>query len=275
MAYSKSLKNKVVIITGASSGIGKALAFEFAKQEAKVVLAARRIEKLSEVEKQLLNLGGDAFAVVADVSIEKDCENLIRQSLEKYGQIDILVNNAGISMRALFADADLAVIEKLMQINFWGTVYCSKFALPYLLKNRGTVVGVSSIAGYVGLPARTAYSASKFAMQGFLESLRTENLEKGLKVLIACPGFTASNIRNSALTASGETQGKSPRKEEKMMPAEEVAQEIVKAIRQEKQSLILTLEGKMAVFLKKFWPQLIQKLVFKKLKNEPDSPLRK
>jgi len=275
MAKPSSLKNKVAIITGASSGIGKALAFEFANQGAKVVLAARRADKLQEVEKQLLDSGGEAFAVVADVSVEKDCEKLIRTSLEKYGRIDMLINNAGISMRALFADVEMAVIKKLMQINFWGTVYCSKFALPHLLESKGTLVGVSSIAGYVGLPARTAYSASKFAMHGFLEALRTENLEKGLKVLIACPGFTASNIRNSALTAHGDAQGESPRKEEKMMSAEEVAQEIIKAINQEKQSLILTLEGKMAVFLKKIWPKLIQKLVFNKLKKEANSPLMK
>jgi short-subunit dehydrogenase len=161
-----------------------------------------------------------------------------------------------------------------MDVNFWGTVYCTKFALPYLLKLKGSVVGVSSIAGYVGLPARSGYSASKFAMHGFLESVRTENLENDLHVLIACPGFTSSNIRNTALTADGSQQGKSPREEGKMMSAEEVATHLFKAVQKRKQKLVLTTEGKLAVFLSKFFPKIIQKAVFNKMKKEPDSPIK-
>ncbi len=160
-----------------------------------------------------------------------------------------------------------------MDVIFWGTVYCTKFSLPYLLKNKGSVVGVSSIAGYVGLPARTGYSSSKFAMHGFLEALRVENMKTGLHVLIAAPGFTASNVRKSALTAKGDHQGDTPRHEEKMMSAEEVAVYLAKAIIKRKPTLVLTfLEGKFTVFLKKFAPSLLRKLTYNHMAKEPDSP---
>ena len=175
-----------------------------------------------------------SLVVKTDVSIESDCKNLVEQTIQKFGKIDILINNAGISMRALFEETELSVIKKLMDINFWGTVYCTKFALPYLLKSKGSVVGVSSIAGYKGLPGRTGYSSSKFAMHGFLEVLRIENMKKDLHVLTACPGFTASNIRNTALAADGSQQGESPRDEDKMMSAEEVAEKIIQAIEKKK-----------------------------------------
>lgn len=268
------MKDKVVIVTGASSGIGKATALRFAQSGAKLVIAARKVEKLEESAIVIQAAGAEVLSVQTDVSKEADCKNLIDQAVEKFGRIDILVNNAGISMRALLEDMDLTVIKNVMDVNFWGTVYCTKFALPHLLKQKGSVIGISSIAGYVGLPARCGYSASKFAMHGFLESLRSENLENDLHVLIACPGFTASNIRNSALTADGTQQEKSPREEGKMMSAEEVAEHIFKAVQKRKDKLVLTTEGKLAVFLSKFFPKIIQKAVFNKMKKEPDSPLK-
>lgn len=269
------MKGKVVIITGASSGIGKACALNFASLGANVVLAARNTEKLNEVAQEIKTLQVETLVVKCDVSVEKDCENLINETIRQFKQIDILVNNAGISMRAIFNDTDIAVIKQVMDINFWGTVYCTKFALPHLLKNKGSVVGVSSIAGYVGLPARTGYSASKFAMQGFLEALRTENTHTGLHVLIACPGFTASNIRNTALSSNGTAQGESPREENKMMTAEEVANYISDGIIKRKKTLVLTTQGKMVVFLNKLFPNFIQKQVFNAMAKEPDSPLKK
>lgn len=268
------MKDKVVIVTGASSGIGKATAIRFAEAGAKLVIAARSIEKLKETEKEIINLGTEVLIQSTDVAKEEDCKRLIDATVEKFGRIDVLINNAGISMRALLEEMDLSVIKNVMDINFWGAVYCSKFALPHLLKQKGSIVGVSSIAGYVGLPARCGYSASKFAMHGFLESVRTENLEKGLHVLIACPGFTASNIRNTALTADGSAQGKSPREEGKMMTAGEVGNCLFIAVKKRKQKIVLTTEGKLAVFLSKFFPKVIQKAVFNKMKIEPDSPLK-
>jgi short-subunit dehydrogenase len=203
-----------------------------------------------------------------------DCKFLIQQAVEKFNGIDILINNAGISMRALFVDSEIDVIRKLMDINFWGTVYCTKYAMPYLLRSKGSVVGVSSIAGYKGLPGRTGYSASKFAMHGFLETLRIENLKSGLHVLIACPGFTSSNIRKTALNEKGEVQGESPRDESRMMSAEEVARHIARAISKRKDRLTLTGQGKLTVWLNKFFPRFLDKQVYNHMAKEPDSPFK-
>lgn len=266
--------NKVVIVTGASSGIGKATAKSFGEQSYNVVLAARNKEKLQSTEEELTNNGIDCISVSADVSVKADCQQLVETTIQKYGRIDVLINNAGISMRALFNDAKIEVIENVMNVNFWGTVYCTKYALPYILQSKGSIVGISSIAGFVGLPARTGYSASKYAMHGFLEALRNENFEKGIHVLIACPGFTASNIRNTALTSDGSSQGESPREETKMMSAEEVAQHVFNAVKNRKHQIVLTTEGKLAYFLSKFLPKIISKAVFNKMKKEPDSPLK-
>ena len=268
------MKEKVVVITGASSGIGEALAKRFALAGAKVVIAARNIGKLNKLAEELSKDAAEVLSVKTDVSSESECRNLINETVIKFGGIDILINNAGISMRALFENTDLNVIRKLMDVNFWGTVYCTKFALPHLLKSKGSVVGVSSIAGYKGLPGRAGYSASKFAMQGFLEVLRIENMKKDLHVLIACPGFTASNIRNTALASDGSQQGESPRDEDKMMSADEVALHIIKAIQKRKDRLTLTSQGKLTVVLNKFFPKFMDKMVYNHMAKEPDSPFK-
>ncbi len=267
------MKNKVVIITGASSGIGLACAREFASRGASLTLAARSIDKLEDIAKELSCNGTQVIAVKTDVSCEADCEEMVKQTIKAFGKIDILVNNAGISMRALFKDVELDVIKQVMDINFWGAVYCTKHALPYILAAQGSVVGISSIAGYVGLPGRVGYSASKFALHGFLETLRIENRKNNLHVLIAAPGFTASNVRKTALTANGTNQGETPRNEEKMMSAEEVATHITNAIVRRKRTLILTLiEGKVTVLLKKIAPRLLERLAYNHMAKEPDSP---
>jgi short-subunit dehydrogenase len=265
---------KTVVITGASSGIGEALAYQFLKNNFNVVLAARNIENLKLVETKCQLIAPNFFSVVCDVSKEADCLHLIHSSVEKFGGIDVLINNAGISMRAVFNNCEIDVIKKLMDVNFWGTVYCTKYALPFLLKSKGTVVGVSSIAGIKGLPARTGYSASKFALQGFLESLRIENLKTGLKVLIACPGYTESNIRKSALNHQGNSQSESPLSEEKLMSSEQVALSIFKAILKEKSYIYMTFEGKMLLWLNKFFPLLMDKIVYNKVSKEKDSPFK-
>ena len=193
----------------------------------------------------------------------------------EFGKLDVLVNNAGISMRAMFNELEIGVIQKLMAVNFWGTVFCTKQALPHLLKTKGSIVGVSSIAGFKGLPARTGYSASKFAMQGFLESVRIEHLHDGLHVLLICPGFTASNIRNIALNSSGNQQGDSPLEEKKLMSAEQVAFHLVNGVIRKKRTIILTTQGKLTVLLNKFFPAMMDRLVWKHFAKEPDSPLGK
>ena len=268
------VKNKVVIITGASSGIGKALAYEFSAHGSKVVLAARDSDSLTKITEEINKNGGDAIFVKTDVSIEGDCENLINEAINSCGRIDAIINNAGISMRALFEDADLSVIKKLMDVNFWGTVFCTKFALPHILKQKGSVVGVSSIAGIKALPARTGYSASKYAMDGFLEALRVENLKKGIHVLIAYPGFTASNIRNTSLGADGSPQGESPRNEDKMMSPEAVARHIYNAVVKRKKKIILTSQGKLIFQINKILPSILDKMIYKGLAKEHDSPFK-
>ena len=266
------MKNKIVIVTGASSGIGKATALRFAQKGAHLVLAARSVAKLNILSEQLTPFGVEVLIVPTDVSIEADCKNLMDKALEKFGRIDVLVNNAGISMRAAFADIELDVLKKVMDVNFWGTVFCTRYAMASILKSKGSIVGVSSIAGYKGLPGRTGYSSSKFAMHGFLESVRIENLKKGIHVLIACPGFTASNIRNTALDANGSVQGETPRDEQKMMQPEEVAKAMVTAVEKRKDRLTLTTNGKLTVFLNKFFPKMVDKLVFNHMSKEPGSP---
>jgi short-subunit dehydrogenase len=212
--------------------------------------------------------------VQCDVAVEDDCNYLIKQAILTFNKIDILVNNAGISMRALFKDVDLNVLKTVMDVNFWGTVYCTKYALPYIQKTQGSIVGVSSIAGYKGLPGRTGYSASKFAMNGFLDALRVENLKTGVHVMTACPGFTASNIRNTALAKDGSQQGESTRDEGKMMTAEEVAKIIANGVEKRNRTLIMTGQGKLTVTLSKFFPAWLDKLVYNNFAKEKDALLK-
>ena len=273
---SSYFKDKVIIITGASSGIGLASAKLFASLGARLSLAARSIDRLDSLSREIsLDPESRVLCVKTDVSVEEDCRNLIEKTVAKFGGIDILVNNAGISMRAMFRDLDLSVIKSLMDVNFWGTVYCTKYALPYLLEAKGSVVGVISIAGYAGLPGRTGYSSSKYAIRGFLDTLRIEHLYDGLHVMIFAPGFTASNVRNAALTADGSRQGKTPRDEGKMMTAERCAEYLAKGLRKRKSEMILTPVGKATVLLHNIFPRLTDRLEFSYMAKEPDSPFHK
>ncbi|MFM1775171.1 MAG: hypothetical protein RJA53_781 [Bacteroidota bacterium] len=255
------MQDKVVVITGGSDGIGKALVELYLNKGAKVATCARNYQKLYQL--QSANTGKPLFIHATDVSKEIDCKGFIDAVIKEFGTIDILINNAGVSMRALVQDVDFETIKRVMDINFWGTVYCTKFALDHIIKNKGTIVGVSSIAGYRGLPGRSGYSASKYAVNGWLEALRTELLESGTNVMWVCPGFTSSNIRNAALNSKGESQGESPMDEGAMMSSEECAVHIANAIQKRKRTLVLTFTGKRAVFMNKFFPALADKLVRK------------
>ena len=268
-------EGKVVIITGASSGIGLASSKLYASRGYRVVMAARSVDKLAAEAASFGCNADNVLCVKTDVSIEEDCRNLIEKAVEKFGRIDILINNAGISMRAMFRDLDLSVLKRLMDVNFWGTVYCTKYALPYLLQSKGSVVGVISIAGYSALPARSGYSASKYAIRGFLDTLRIEHLYDGLHVLVMAPGFTASNIRNTALAADGSQQGESPRDEGKMMTAEKVAEIMSRGIDRRKSRITLTPIGKLTVLMHRLFPSLTDRLTFSYMAKEPDSPFKK
>ena len=267
------MKDKVVIVTGASSGIGWATVIEFLEQGSKLVLASRGVE---QVDLSVLDAyKNDYIAINTDVSKEIDCKFLIEETIKTFGKIDVLINNAGISMHALFEDVDLDVLRKSMDVNYWGAVYCTKYALPHLFESKGSVVAVSSIAGYKGLPARVGYASSKFALHGFVDVLRSENQKTGLHVLLFAPGYTASNIRNAALLADGSEQGNSPRVEEKMMSASKVAKYLYKAVEKRKREVILTPIGKATVIMNKIFPAFVDKRIFKSISKEAHSPLKK
>lgn len=263
---------KVAIITGGSSGIGKSLVLKYANEGYAVVFTGRNGERMTQVASEL----GERphLALELDAAGKEDNKKMVDETIKKFGRIDVLICNAGISMRALFEEVELEVFEKLMDINFYGAIYATKFALPHLLESKGTIIAISSINGWRSTPARSAYSSSKFAMQGFFESLRTEVMTRGVHVLVVCPGFTSSNIRNAALTADGKAQGESPRNEKKMMTSEEVAERTFKAAKKKKRDLILTFEGKMAVLLNKIIPSRLDRMIYNMMKKEPDNPLK-
>ena len=268
------MKDKVVIITGGSSGIGKALAETFGRQGSKILITGRNVQELTHAVDELRGKQIVIAGFRADVSIEADNREMAAEALRLYGRIDVLINNAGISMRALFSEVDMEVVRKVMDINFFGVLYATKYCLPEITKTRGSIVGISSIAGYRGLPGRTGYSASKFALNGFLEVLRTELLRTGVHVLTACPGFTASNIRKRSLTRDGQQQGESPRQEEKMMTAEECAAHIYNATVRRKRTLILTTQGKLAVWLNKWFPAVADRMVYNVMAKEANAPIK-
>ncbi len=254
-------KDKIVVVTGGTDGIGKALVERLLTLGAKVSTCGRNHDRLYELQAQHPSL--PLHTLVADVSSEHDCKRFIDSTVQVFGSIDILINNAGISMRGLFKDLDVAVLKKVMDINFYGTVYCTKLALPHIIKQKGAIVGISSVGGYRGLPGRTGYSASKFAMQGFLECLRVEMMDDEVHVMWVAPGFTSSGIRERALNDKGETQEKNPMDESKMMSPYEVADKIRTALRNKKRTLPITFLTKQTIFMNKFYPSWADKLIHK------------
>lgn len=268
-----ALQDKVIIVTGASSGIGLASARQFGSEGACVVMASRRLERLQQLAPSVAP-AERVLCVRCDVTVEADCRALVEATVERFGRIDILVNNAGVSMRAMFKDLDLKVIRSLMDVNFWGTVYCTKYALPYLLASRGTVVGIVSIAGYSALPARSGYSSSKYAVRGFLDSLRIEHLKDGLKVLVFAPGYTASNVRKAALTADGTAQGETPLEEGKLMSAERCARLLSRCLHRGRSQRILTPLGHATILVRNLFPRLLDRITYGYIAREAGSPFK-
>lgn len=251
--------DKIVVITGGSDGIGKALVAQFLALGAKVATCGRNENKLSLLAAEFPS--SNLFTAQVDVSKQDESEAFIKQVVDNWGRIDVLINNAGISMRALVSEVSVQTLQNVMDINFWGTVYCTKAALASIQQNKGVIVGVSSIAGYRGLPGRSGYSASKFALNGWLEALKTELYASGTHVMWVCPGFTTSNIRNAALDKNAKAQGESPMDEGAMMSSEQCATHIIHGIEKRKRSLVLTFTGKRTVFMNKFFPAWADKLV--------------
>jgi len=263
---------KVAIITGGSSGIGKSLVLKYAKEGYAVVFTGRNRERIDQVKKELGT--NEHLALALDAASPEDNQKMVDETIKKYGRLDVLVCNAGISMRALFEDTRLEVFKKLMDTNFYGSIYATKSALPFLFESKGTTIAISSIIGKRSTPARSAYASSKFAIQGFYETLRMEVKNRGVHVLVVCPGFTSSNIRNTALTGDGKVQGESPRNEKRMMSAEEVADRAYKAALNKKRDLVLTQDGRLAIFFNKFVPSWVDKKIYQRMKSEPESPLK-
>ena len=266
----KTLQDQsVYIITGASEGIGNALARALTPYKPRLVLAARNIERLEELKASLNLPSQDVVIVKTDVADQQQCCDLIDTTIKHFGQIDYLVNNAGITMWAEFDQlTDLTVFDKLHQVNVMGSVYCTHYALPYLKQSHGTIVAVSSMAGLTGVPTRSAYAASKHAMFGFFDSLRIEQKDNHVSVVTIAPDFVRSEIQKRAFDRNGKELGESPLNEEKIMSAEQCAEIIVAAMRDKKRLAITSWRGRIGRWLKMFAPELIDQIAAKAIKQK-------
>lgn len=266
--------NRTTIITGASDGIGAEIARQLARQhgaQMQLVLAARNADLLATVAMQCEAFGSPTLVVPTDVSIEAQCRTLVELTLQRFGRLDALINNAGISAQALFCDVkaqDLGWYEQLMRVNLWGSVWCTHAALPHLKKTRGHIVAVSSLAGLIGVPGRTAYSASKFAMTGFFEALRAELRDTGVSVTTAYPGVVLTNIRSRGLNAAGKAAGSSGLKEDKAMTVDVCARLIIQGMEHRRREVVMTTQGKFGRFLKLLLPAAVESMAMAALKDE-------
>jgi short-subunit dehydrogenase len=252
---------KVVVVTGASQGIGKALCLELARQAPRLVLAARDEAALSSVAAECRARGAETLAVATDVSDEAACRRLIERTLERFSALDVLVNNAGIGMIARFEDVeDLSAYERLMRVNYMGSVYPTFYALPALKRARGQLVAVASLAGLAGVPLRTAYAATKHAQIGFFDSLRVELRGTGVAVTVVCPYFVRSEIRKRSAGPDGRPLAASPVHEDEIMTAEECAGLILRAMARRQRMLVMTLKGKLGRFVKLLAPGLVDRI---------------
>ncbi len=259
----------VIVITGASEGIGAEMARQWArrgKADTALVLAARNVEKLEAVATECRAFGSQVLVQRCDVGVQAECVALINAAMQAFGRIDTLVNNAGMSAQALFSDVtDLGWYETLMRINHWGSVWCTHAALPQLKATRGRIVGVSSLAGLVGVPGRTAYCGTKFAMTGFFEALRVELLSAGVSVTLAYPGVVATEIRYRGFNAKGEAAGQSGLDETGAMSIETCARLIIDGTEARERDIVMTTKGKLGRWLKLLAPGVVDKLALKAL----------
>jgi short-subunit dehydrogenase len=261
--------DKVIVVTGASEGIGRALCLALAPQKPKLVIAARNEERLNELMKEVESKGAQTLIVPTDVTSEEACNRLIRMTIEKWGSIDVLVNNAGRTMWTNFEDiTDTSIFEKMMRLNYLGSVYCTYYALPYLKKCKGLIVAVSSVAGITGIPARTAYAASKHALFGFFDSLRIELDGTGVSVTMVAPDFVLSEIHRRALGHDGKPLGKSPLQEDKIMTAQTCAALIVKAMENRERLLLMSLRAKVGRWIRLGSPRLVDNIAKKAIRDK-------
>jgi short-subunit dehydrogenase len=260
---------KVIAITGASEGIGAELARQAAGKNVWLALAARNQEKLDAVAAECRARGAEALAIRCDVSVEADCRHFIEETVRKYNSLDILVNNAGVSGHAKFEEVtDFAWYEDMMRVNYMGSLYCTRHALAHLKKSRGQVVAICSLAGKVGVPGRTAYSPSKAAQSIFFEALRLELQGTGVDVTIVYPGVVATNIRLHGYGPDGQPAGKSGLKEDKAMPVDVCARQILDATLARRRELVMTLQARIGLWLKVPFPELVDRMVLRAVKKD-------
>jgi NAD(P)-dependent dehydrogenase (short-subunit alcohol dehydrogenase family) len=260
----KAIDGKVVVITGASGGIGREMAYQFVRQGANVVLASRNEKRLTETAEECRQLGGKSLVVQTDVANEADCRKLMARTVNEFGKIDILVNNAGITVWGRFEDMKtMAPFEQVMRVNYLGSVFCTHYALPHLLKTRGRIAAISSMAGKTGVPLRSGYAASKYAMGGFFETLRIELLDRGVSVTMVFPDFVQTGSRLEAYGVDGELVARNPERKGRVMGVEEAGKLILKAVVNRDREMILSRRGKAAVWLKLLVPGLIDRMAAK------------
>ncbi len=263
-----AFKDKVVIITGASSGIGRELAHQLAEQGAWLVLAARNVERLEAAKIECQKRGGKAIIIPTNVDIPAQCAHMVQGAMDEFGRIDGLVNNAGITMWGNFeAVNDLGIFEQIMRTNYMGSLYCTHYALPFLKQTRGLIVGVSSLAGKAGIPSRSAYAASKHAMTGFFDSLRIELKTYGVGVTMIYPGFVASDVRARALGPDGKPLVTSPVREGEVMSVETCAGLVVSAMTKRKREVVMTLRGKLGQWIKLIAPGVVDQVASQAIKS--------
>ena len=268
-AEQMDFRGKHVLITGASTGIGRELAVALARRGARLTVAARGRAALDETVRQIVAAGADALALPTDVTDPAACGRLVEQAVARFGGLDVLVNNAGISMWARFDEVtDLSIYEQLMRVNYLGAVYCTHHALPHVTKARGLLVAVSSLTGKMGVPTRTGYAASKHALQGFFDSLRIELEGSGVDVLVVSPGFVATEVRAHAFGADGKPLGASPRREDReTMPLEECVDLMVAAMERRRRELVMTRMARLGLALKLVAPSLVDRMTAAAIKK--------
>lgn len=256
-----NMRDNVVVITGASKGIGAELARQLAAKGARLALSGRDIAALESVADACRQLGAAVEVIPADVAVERDCEYLIEQTVARFGRLDTLVNNAGVTMWARFEEVrDLALIARVMQVNYMGAVYCTGHALPHLKASRGRIVGIASHTGLTGVPTRSAYAASKHAMRGFFDSLRIELDGSGVTVTMVYPGFVATGIGENATGPDGRPVVVNPVDPANVMSVEECARQVVVATEKRSRDLVMAARGKLLIYTKPFFPGLLDRI---------------
>jgi short-subunit dehydrogenase len=262
------LQGRRIILTGASEGIGRALALELAGRGARLALAARDRQRLESLAQECRGRGGDARALPTDVTSSQDCEWLVNETVAAFGGIDVVIHNAGITMWSRFdALQDLSIFERIMEVNYLAPVRLTALSLPHLKQSRGILVAVASLAGLTGVPERSGYAASKHAMIGFFDSLRIELAGSGVDVSVIAPDFVVSEIHKRAIGPDGEPLGESPMVKTKIMTAEACATRIARAIEKRERQVLMSTRGKLGRWLKLLAPSVIDRIAAKAIRQ--------